>query len=107
MVLEFAWIGEPSAEVIRHLVNLLLNASLISYLLVQEKLGNGLARPGQHLGLDLDVISVGLRAWRLPPLAPQIPQIAADISDSQRGPDRAGSRHLAAGITPSASILPM
>jgi hypothetical protein len=25
----------------------------------------------QHLGLDLDVISVGLTAWRLPPHSPQ------------------------------------
>jgi hypothetical protein len=29
----------------------------------------------QHLSLDLDVISVGLRARRLPPLTPQISQI--------------------------------
>jgi hypothetical protein len=29
----------------------------------------------QHLGLDLDVISVSLTSWRLLPLAPQISQI--------------------------------
>ena len=29
----------------------------------------------QDLGLDLDVISVGLTAWRLPPLAPQVSQV--------------------------------
>ena len=29
----------------------------------------------QHLGLDLDVISVGVRARRLPPLAPQVSQV--------------------------------
>ena len=29
----------------------------------------------QHLGLDLDVISVGLTAWRLLPLAPQVSQV--------------------------------
>jgi len=29
----------------------------------------------QHLGLDLDVISIGLTMWRLPPLAPQVSQV--------------------------------
>jgi hypothetical protein len=29
----------------------------------------------QYLGLDRDVISVGLRARRLPPLAPQVSQV--------------------------------
>jgi len=31
----------------------------------------------QHLGLDLDVIGVGLRAWRLLPRAPKKPQVTA------------------------------
>jgi hypothetical protein len=30
---------------------------------------------GRHLGLDLDVINPGFTAGRLPPLAPQKPQI--------------------------------
>jgi hypothetical protein len=29
----------------------------------------------QHFSLDLDVISVCLAAWRLPPLAPQVSQV--------------------------------
>ncbi|WP_029586771.1 hypothetical protein [Bradyrhizobium sp. URHD0069] len=29
----------------------------------------------QHLRLELDVISVGFRAWRLPPLAPQVSEV--------------------------------
>jgi hypothetical protein len=89
----------PAAELRQHKASHLVDHGFVRLTADQFALGLHEAQL-QHLGLDRDVGSISLRARRLLPLAPQVPQVG----------NAALVEREAAALpldTPSASSLPM